>query len=210
MFTSYQQQQQNYDRRRRPQPRGKAMGKHYWITYGIVSHSDGHAGVPEDSIPLQTIPLVQSNFNAGMNAGSDKRRVILDPSVDQNNEYATFPLFYYLYCLQLFRSYGKRPQQRYNNNNNNPDTNSIVLHPNVNFNTNIPPHQLPSARHHQPHQHQHQPHQHQQHHHSNPQQQLNFKDNSTLLITNIPPDLNTIDQLNGHFKKFGNLVNIQV
>jgi RNA-binding protein 26 len=38
----------------------------------------------------------------------------------------------------------------------------------------------------------------------------NFKSQTTLLITNIPPDLNSIDKLNSHFKKFGTVVNLQV
>jgi len=33
---------------------------------------------------------------------------------------------------------------------------------------------------------------------------------TTLLIVNIPSDLNTIEKLNSHFKQFGSIVNIQV
>jgi hypothetical protein len=159
--------QQNFDRRRRIPPRGKIVG------------------VPEDSIPLQTIPLVPSTFQQHMHttgpvattAAGDKRRVVFDNANQDTSEY-------------------KRPfnQPRFPNNNNN-DSNSIVLHPTVNLNTNTAPtstHALPTHPH---------------PHHA--QAQGNFN-NSTLLITNIPPDLNTIDQLNSHFKKFGNLVNIQV
>ncbi len=33
---------------------------------------------------------------------------------------------------------------------------------------------------------------------------------NTLVISNIPAELNTIDKLNSHFKQFGTIVNIQV
>lgn len=32
----------------------------------------------------------------------------------------------------------------------------------------------------------------------------------SIVVARIPPELNTIDKLNEHFKKFGNIVNIQV
>eukprot|EP01118_Nematostelium_gracile_P019787 TRINITY_DN9317_c0_g1_i1.p1 TRINITY_DN9317_c0_g1~~TRINITY_DN9317_c0_g1_i1.p1 ORF type:complete len:650 (-),score=211.22 TRINITY_DN9317_c0_g1_i1:4-1716(-) len=37
-----------------------------------------------------------------------------------------------------------------------------------------------------------------------------FHTKNTLAITNLPSDLNTIEQLNSHFKQFGNIVNIQL
>lgn len=33
---------------------------------------------------------------------------------------------------------------------------------------------------------------------------------TTLALSNVPPEFNTIDQLNAHFKKFGTVTNIQV
>lgn len=33
---------------------------------------------------------------------------------------------------------------------------------------------------------------------------------TTLLISNIPQELNSIDQLSSHFKKFGTIINIKV
>lgn len=33
---------------------------------------------------------------------------------------------------------------------------------------------------------------------------------NTLVISSIPPELNSIDKLNSHFKQFGTIVNIQV
>jgi RNA-binding protein 26 len=39
---------------------------------------------------------------------------------------------------------------------------------------------------------------------------VNHQNSTTLLIANIPQDLNSIERLHNHFKKFGTIVNIQV
>lgn len=43
-----------------------------------------------------------------------------------------------------------------------------------------------------------------------PNQNLPKRNSDTLGLNNIPNELNTIDKLNGHFKKFGTIVNINV